>query len=187
MRRILPLLLLTFLLSCGGSTPNSSYISRHLNSITVQPATNTLTIGSSVTLVATGQFDDGKAENLATDDWGVNWNSDTTQTATVNSSGTATCLASGGPVKLTASAVIGSARAATVRKFPSRSFKGPRLWNANKHNRVDRSSTLYSPPHILRSFGSSSVSYMTCWGGVLNSTTTTSPAGCVFAFCITVA
>ncbi len=104
MRRILPLLLLTFLLSCGGSTPNSSYTSRHLNSITVQPATNTLTVGSSVTLVATGQFDDGKAENLATDDWGVNWNSDTTQTATVNSSGTATCLASGGPVKLTASA-----------------------------------------------------------------------------------
>jgi len=101
--RILSLLLLLALVGCGGTSATSS--GRQLNSVAVQPATATASIGSSANFTAMGTFQDGKTENLATDGWGVTWVSDSPQTASVNANGAATCLASGGPVQITAQAV----------------------------------------------------------------------------------
>jgi uncharacterized protein YjdB len=103
MRLFIALLLLSLAVGCGGNS-NDTSSGRQLDSITVQPDTDTLTIGSSTAFVAMGNFHDGKTENLATDGWGVTWSSNDTQTATVNTTGSATCLAVGGPVQITAQA-----------------------------------------------------------------------------------
>jgi len=107
MRRILFfLLVLLFTVSCG---TNSSDTFRTLQSISVQPGTASTTVGHTAAFHAMGTFSDGKAEDLATDGWGVTWNVSSTMAnpvnwATVDANGVATCINAPATVQIVANA-----------------------------------------------------------------------------------
>ncbi len=74
-----------------------------LTSITVTPANQTITPGSTVQYTATGTFTDGSTQNITTNP-GTTWSSSNTNIATINSSGLATATyLGGGPIVIRAS------------------------------------------------------------------------------------
>jgi len=106
MRRIVFFLFVLLLtVSCGTNAPNGGL--RFLNSINVQPATGSATVGNKVPYVAMGTFSDGKVEDLSKDGWGVTWEVGGTMAnpvnwATIDANGVATCIAA--PASLTVEA-----------------------------------------------------------------------------------
>ncbi|MDH4122143.1 MAG: Ig-like domain-containing protein [Deltaproteobacteria bacterium] len=92
-----------------GST-NLTITAAILQSITVTPANPSIALGQTQTFTATGNYSDGSQAALTT---GLTWTSSNTGVATVNNSGVASSVASGGPVTITvtdnATAISGTA------------------------------------------------------------------------------
>jgi hypothetical protein len=87
-------------LGCGSSSP-APVLGRHLLTITLQPGTAEATAPTgTLPFTASGTFDQPPSteDNLA-----VQWASSDPSVATIDSTGTATCIAVGGPVTITAS------------------------------------------------------------------------------------
>ena len=81
------LILLAAAIGCKGFFVNPT-----LTSITVGPATPTLTVGNTQQMSVTGTYDDGTTKALTSD---VFWSSNDTSTATVSTSGKVTAVATG--------------------------------------------------------------------------------------------
>jgi uncharacterized repeat protein (TIGR03803 family) len=87
-------LVILVLAACGGgnSGGGSGGIAAHLDSIVVTPADSSVQVGTTLNLVATGNYSDGTTRDLTAS---ASWTSSATQVATVGASGTITAIADG--------------------------------------------------------------------------------------------
>lgn len=90
-------MLATLRLGSPGPSPGAV-----LDSIAVQPATPTLTVGTSQLFQAIGTFDGGASTRALTAADGLAWSSSNTGLLTIASTGLAQAVAAGGPITITA-------------------------------------------------------------------------------------